>query len=247
MSEQDVKNTNSGGQPADNGTPAVTAAANDATSTTAHKVATAIGVVLCVLLVPILVVNCILLFKGATNQDEVPSVGGVVPFIVLSDSMYPQIQSGDLIICRQTAAADVQEGDVISFFDPEGNGTSVVSHRVTAISQDASGQLSFTTKGDANNVEDATPVTQDKLIGIYQMRIPGLGNVAMFMQSTQGLIVCVVVPVALLLAYDIIRRRAYDKQSQAETDALKAELEQLRSQAGSSSAGEKDEDQQDLQ
>lgn len=65
---------------------------------------------------------------------------------------------------------------------------------------------------------------------------------AMFMQSTQGLIVCVVVPVALLLAYDIIRRRAYDKQSQAETDALKAELEQLKSQAGSPSAGEKDED-----
>ena len=108
MSEQDVKNTNPGAQPADNDTPAATATANDAaTSTTAHKVATAIGVVLCVLLVPILVVNCILLFKGATNQDEVPSVGGVVPFIVLSDSMYPQIQSGDLIICRQTAAADV--------------------------------------------------------------------------------------------------------------------------------------------
>lgn len=170
-------------------------------------------------------------------------MGGVVPFIVLSDSMYPQIQSGDLIICRQTAAADVHEGDVISFFDPEGNGTSVVSHRVTAIAQDASGQLSFTTKGDANNVEDATPVTQDKLIGVYQMRIPGLGNVAMFMQSTQGLIVCVVVPVALLLAYDIIRRRAYDKQSQAETDALKAELEQLRSQSSSNdSSNEKGQD-----
>ena len=199
-------------------------------TTTAHKVATAIGIVLCVLLVPILVVNCILLFKGATNQDEVPSVGGVVPFIVLSGSMEPEIQAGDLIICRQTPASDVHTGDVISFFDPDGNGTSVVSHRVTAIATDATGQPVFTTKGDANNVDDATPVTADKVIGVYQFRIPGLGNVAMFMQSTQGLIVCVVVPVILLLAYDIIRRRAYDKQSQAETDALKAELAQLKSQ-----------------
>lgn len=199
-------------------------------TTTAHKVATAIGIVLCVLLVPILVVNCILLFKGATNQDEVPSVGGVVPFIVLSGSMEPEIQAGDLIICRQTPASDVNTGDVISFFDPDGNGTSVVSHRVTAIATDATGQPVFTTKGDANNVDDATPVTADKVIGVYQFRIPGLGNVAMFMQSTQGLIVCVVVPVILLLAYDIIRRRAYDKQSQAETDALKAELAQLKSQ-----------------
>ena len=92
-------------------------------------------------------------------------------------------------------------------------------------------------------MEDATPVTQDKLIGVYQMRIPGLGNVAMFMQSTQGLIVCVVVPVALFLAYDIIRRRAYDKQSQAETDALKAELEQLRSQSSANDpSNDKDQD-----
>ena len=205
---------------------------SEVTSGAAHKAATIIGVILCVLLVPILVVNCILLFKGATNQDEVPNVGGVVPFIVLSDSMYPEIQSGDLIVCRQTDAADVATGDVISFFDPEGNGTSVVTHRVTAIEADASGQPVFTTKGDANNVEDSTPVTADKVIGTYQLRIPGLGNVAMFMQSTQGLIVCVVVPVALLLAYDIIRRRAYDKESQAETDALKAELEELRAQQG---------------
>lgn len=91
-------------------------------------------------------------------------------------------------------------------------------------------------------MEGTTPVTQDRLIGAYQTRIPGLGNVAMFMQSAQGLILCVVVPLSLLLAYDIIRRRAYDKQSQAETDALKVELEQVKFQAGSPSAGEKDED-----
>ena len=236
MAEDNTKKPTRGGYP----TSEATSSQGQQPTTTAHKVATAIGVILCVLLVPILVVNCILLFKGATNQDEVPSVGGVVPFIVLSGSMEPKIQAGDLIICRQTPAADVNTGDVISFFDPEGNGTAVVSHRVTAIAADASGQPVFTTKGDANNVEDATPVTADKVIGVYQFRIPGLGNVAMFMQSTQGLIVCVVVPVVLLLAYDIIRRRAYDKQSQAETDALKAELAQLKSQQPNDGNEDKD-------
>lgn len=194
------------------------------------------------LLIPILVVNCLLLYQGATNQDKVPSVGGMVPFIVLSDSMNPEIQSGDLIVCHEVSAADVQVGDVISFFDPEGNGTSVVSHRVTAITTDESGQPVFTTKGDANNVEDSAPVPAEKLIAAYSFRIPGLGNVAMFMQSTQGLIVCVAVPVALLLAYDIIRRRAYDRQSQAATAALEAELAQLKAaQAGASAAADKDE------
>ena len=207
-----------------------TAAPAQASSGPAHKVATVIGIALCVVLVPILVVNCLLLFQGATNQDKVPSVGGMVPFIVLSDSMSPEIQSGDLIVCHEATAEDVQVGDVISFFDPEGNGTSVVSHRVTAINADDAGNPVFTTKGDANNVEDSAPVPADKLIGVYSFRIAGLGNVAMFMQSTEGLVVCVAVPVALLLAYDIIRRRAYDRESAAATAALEAELAQLKAE-----------------
>ena len=223
MAEDTSKKTIGGGHPSSE-------VASSQPSTVGHKIATVIGVALCVALIPILIVNCILLFKGARNSDEVPSVGGVVPFIVLSGSMDPEIQAGDLIICHQADASQVKKGDIISFFDPQGNGTAVVSHRVTAIEHDSSGKPVFTTKGDANNVADSAPVTADKVIGIYQFRIPGLGNVAMFMQSTQGLVVCVAVPVALLLAYDIIRRRSYDKQSQAETAALKAELEELRSQ-----------------
>ena len=222
MAEDTTRKSIGGGHPSSE------VASDQAGTTVGHKIGTAIGALLCVILIPILIVNCILLFKGASSSDEVPSVGGVVPFIVLSGSMEPEIQAGDLIICQQADASQVKKGDIISFFDPEGNGMAVVSHRVTAIERDDNGQPVFTTKGDANNVEDSASVTADKVIGIYQFRIPGLGNVAMFMQSTQGLIVCVAVPVALLLAYDIVRRRAYDKRSQAETDALKAELEELR-------------------
>ena len=196
----------------------------------AHKVATAAGIVLCVLLVPVLLVNCFLLYQSATNQEEVPSVGGVVPFIVLSDSMNPEIASGDLIVCHKADAESVKVGDIISFFDPEGNGVSVVSHRVVSVDADDAGQIAFTTKGDANNVEDASPVPANKLIGVYSFRIPGLGNVAMFMQSPQGLVVCVLVPVVLLLAYDVVRRRACERASQAQTEALEAELAELRAQ-----------------
>ena len=171
--------------------------------------------------------------KGATDPDKVPSVGGVVPFIVLSDSMYPQIQSGDLIVCREVDASAVKEGDVISFFDPESTGSAVVTHRVQSVSTADDGSPEFVTKGDANNTEDSTPVPAANVVGTYLFRIPGLGNVAMFMQTTQGLVICVACPVILLIAYDVLRRRSYDKKSQAETDALRAELEALKSQAGS--------------
>ena len=84
------------------------------------------------------------------------------------------------------------------------------------------------TKGDANNIEDMQPVPAENLVGIYRSRIPGLGNVAMFMQTTQGLILCVICPIILLVAYDMIRRRLYEQENQKDTDALLAELEALR-------------------
>ncbi len=65
-----------------------------------HKVLTAVGTVLCIILIPILVVNCTLIAKSYMNKDKVPDVGGIFPMIVLTDSMYPEIQSGDLIICH---------------------------------------------------------------------------------------------------------------------------------------------------
>ncbi|MBQ7875224.1 MAG: S24/S26 family peptidase [Oscillospiraceae bacterium] len=69
-------------------------------SSVMHNVLTVFGTVMCVILLPILIINLILIVKSYTNANEVPSVGGVFPLIVLTDSMYPEIESGDLIICN---------------------------------------------------------------------------------------------------------------------------------------------------
>ena len=202
--------------------------AKEKTSTT-HKVLTIIGTVLCVILIPILIVNVTLIIKSYTNKDEVPSIGGYLPLIELTDSMADEILSGDLIICHTIDAEDVKVDDVISFFDPAGNGQSIVTHRVIEVIED-DGEIKFRTRGDNNNTEDKELVPADKLVGIYKMRIAGAGHVAMFMQSTTGLIVCVVLPIVLLVGYDIIRRRIYEKNKKGDTDALLAELEALKAE-----------------
>lgn len=192
-----------------------------------HKVLTVIGTVLCVILIPILIINCILIVKSFTSE-EVPSVAGKLPLIVLTDSMYPVIQSGDLIICNTAEPEDIENGDVIAFFDPAGNGSTIVSHRVIEVTE-LNGETAWRTKGDNNNTEDLLLVTGDKLVAVYEgARLPGFGNVALFMQTTPGLIVCVVLPILLLVGYDMIRRRMYEKANKQDTDALLQELEELR-------------------
>ena len=196
-------------------------------ATITHKILTVVGTVMCILLIPILIANITLIIRSYTDPEKVPSVGGYVPMIVLTDSMYPAIHSGDLIFCRAVEPEDVQEGDVISFFDPAGNGVSVVTHRVLKVTEQ-NGELAWQTKGDANNVEDMDLVPADNLVGVYQKRLAGAGNVAMFMQTTAGLIVCVLCPLIAMVGYDLVRRRMYEKKQQQDTDALLAELQALR-------------------
>ena len=203
--------------------------------TTLHKVMTVIGAVLCVILIPVLIVNCTLIVKSLVNKDEVPNFAGIVPMVVLSDSMFPEIESGDLIICNVSDASEVEVGDVISFFDPSGDGT-VVTHRVIDILAEE-GTLKFQTRGDMNNAADSILVPEENLVGIYSgTHFAGVGSVVMFLSTTWGLVVCVVLPLVLLIAYDFIRSRMYERRKEDDTEALLAELAALRAEKAANEA-----------
>lgn len=202
------------------------------------RIGTVIGVILCVILIPILIVNVTMIIKGYTNKEKVPTFLGYAPMIVLSPSMDPAIKEGDLAVVKSVEASDIKVGDVISFFDPDSSQGSVLTHRVTAINQTETGEITFTTKGDANNAEDPSPAPADSLIGVYRFRIPAAGKIAMFLQTTPGYIVSVALPLILLVAYELIRRRRYDKAKNADTQALLAELEALRAKQAQAEAKE---------
>lgn len=201
----------------------------------------AIGIALCVILLPILIMNCILIVKGMVNPNEVPSIGGRIPLIVLTGSMEDTIKKGDLIICKKIDAKDVKKDDVISFFDPEGNGSSVVTHRVTRVDVDEeTGKISFRVQGDNNNLEDRLSVPAENLVGIWieDARIGLLGYVVVFTQSTWGLIVCIFLPIGLFVGVEVWQRHKKDKSKQSEVDALKAELEALKKEKEQADKGE---------
>lgn len=204
----------------------------------ASKAGTVFGVILCIILIPILIVNVTMIIKGKTNPDKVPNFLGYSPMIVLTGSMEPTIKENDLIVIKTVDPAELKEQDIITFFDPASKNNSVVTHRIVRINRAEDGSLTFTTKGDFNDAEDIDAVPADNLIGTYKFRLPGLGWVAMQMSTPLGLVVCVAVPLILLVAYALIRRRKYERSKDQDTKALLAELEELRKrQAESESKG----------
>ena len=197
-------------------------------ATRRDKILTGIGIALCVLLIPLLIVNVTMIIQSYANKDEVPSFLGVTPLIVLSGSMEPQILEGELIFSTHIDPDDVREEMVISFFDPLSTTGTIVTHKVVEIIDDGDGTISFRTRGINNNSNDSALVPEENLVGRYRFGIPFAGFVAMFMQSTPGLVVCVAVPLVLFVGYDMLRRRKYDKSKNEDMDALMAELEALR-------------------
>ena len=117
------------------------------------KVTFIIGIVLCVILVPILIINCTLIINGFVT-DRPPSIFGYTPLVVLTDSMDPLIAEGDVIFAKDINPDDIKVGDVISFFDPASPDDAVLTHRVIAIETDEEGNRSAITAGDNNAKND---------------------------------------------------------------------------------------------
>lgn len=203
-------------------------------TSTGHKVLSIVGGILCVIFGFFLICNLTIIIKGSLNPDTPPSVLGTTPMVVQSGSMSGTIEVGDLIFVGKTQPEELKEGDIIAYM----SGQVVVTHRIVEITTDENGGLLFTTQGDANNAPDQAKVSGDKIVGIYQARIPKMGDVAMFLQTPLGMVIGIGIPLVLFIIYDIIRRQRYANREQARTAEMEAELERLRAIAGES--GEKE-------
>ena len=76
--------------------------------TKTEKVLFIIGIVLIVLMLPILILDAVLLIKSAANPNEVPSVFGVKPLVIMSESMQ-EISSEEALMKQETARVTLED------------------------------------------------------------------------------------------------------------------------------------------
>lgn len=130
-------------------------------------------------------------------------------FTVISGSMEPKYQVGDLLYVKKADVNEIQVGDDITFVLNED--LVVATHRVVRI--DAENQR-FYTKGLANEIEDTDPVHFNNVIGVAQFAIPKLGYVSDFVQNPPGMYITLGVGIVLILLVfvpDIVRKKDEDQ------------------------------------
>lgn len=158
---------------------------------------------------------------------------GYRAFVILSDSMEKtDFAAGDLILVRTVDPATLREGDIISFVSENAaNFGQTVTHKIRRRVTDTGGQSAFITYGTTNDVDDATAVSASQILGKYVHTIPNLGRFFLFLRSTPGYLVCILLPFLALIFVELFRCmqlvRRYRTQQR---NALRAERMKLARQ-----------------
>ena len=80
-----------------------------------------------------------------------------------------------------------------------------VTHRVKKVEKTSDGKYLFTTKGDANNTEDATRQPFSSIYGKVLLRLPKLGYIQYILSTVLGWLLLIIVPTVLIIGADIIK------------------------------------------
>ena len=131
----------------------------------------------------------------------------VSAYTIVSPSMVPSINVLDVIVTtRVSDPSKIKVGDVITFNSTDYRSSGVtVTHRVRKIEKTRDGKYLFTTKGDANNTEDATRQPFSSIYGKVLIRIPKLGYIQYILSSVLGWVCLIIIPTVIIIGLDIIK------------------------------------------
>jgi signal peptidase len=137
---------------------------------------------------------------------------------VASGSMLPTLNIGDLIIVQKIDPAQIHAdpltGDILVYK----RGDELIVHRAISVRRDEHGVYWVTTRGD-NTATDDPEWQSTRLVGKVIARIPGIGNLPLFLHSEKNMYILflalVVILIILMLPFGFREEEASAKKEQS--------------------------------
>jgi len=134
------------------------------------------------------------------------SIGGIRIFNVISGSMLPKYEKGDILVVQKVDASKLKVGHDLVYSGEKGqvNGK-IITHQITQIEETSEGRV-FHTKGIANDVEDPL-VKEDQVFGrvVHRMVILSLFNKLMYNEYIFYFVM--IVPIGIIIFLEIKDRK----------------------------------------
>lgn len=164
----------------------------------------ATGIFISIVLWAVILLAALFAFTTLATKDSshVANLAGFTPLSVVTDSMAPTFQAGDLIIIRSCDPASLKEGDIVTFHTIINNEFALNTHRIAEIQGQADAR-SYVTKGDNNDIADIHMITDGDIVGKYVARLPHFGRVVEFLSSSMGFLLVIVLPLLIFFVYQV--------------------------------------------
>lgn len=167
-----------------------------------NKIKNRIIAIVYVILVPLLIYNILFIVQAIVNPDETPSFFGIKTYVIISGSMMPELEIGDIVITKNVKQEELKVGDIISFR----KGQVVVTHRISEVLY-LDGKVQFRTKGDSNNVEDTETIGEEVIEGKVINKVPVIGKIVITLKNKIVIIEIIVFYYIYLLHNQNVQRR----------------------------------------
>lgn len=119
---------------------------------------------------------------------------GADGYVVMTDSMAPTLNRGDIVFVKETNLESLSEGDIVTVEFPDGSGH--FTHKIVSIDY-ISGTVR--TKGDANENEDPQPSMIEQIVGEMWYSVPLFGYISIALGEVDMIKVSVVLAVILIV------------------------------------------------
>ena len=151
------------------------------------------------------------------SSGEQPSIFGNKFFIVLTGSMSPSIEVGDLVLVKNVNPEDINQNDVITFASSSSD--NITTHRVKEVLNEEN-NISYITQGDANNAEDPIPVESELLLGKVNKVIPKVGTILLWIQNNiMKVLLGVIVVIICIFSFNKFKYKA-NKEKVEESEEI---------------------------
>lgn len=158
-----------------------------------------VRVIAIVLIIAFVIVVCLQRF----SNNKI-SIFNYRMFTVISGSMKPKYDIGDVLISKQTAPNKIKVGDTISYLGEQGDFKGkVITHEVIGIGTDANGKYLFRAKGKANLVEDPI-VYENQLYGVVKYKSLLLSMVYRIVGTKIGFYLFIIIPIVYIIGSEIV-------------------------------------------
>ena len=168
----------------------------------------------------------------AFNSSPTKSVLGYRYYTVLTASMSPTYNVGDIVFVKLKDSSSINVDDVITF-NPSGDSDAYLTHRVVEKfdNYEGTGVTCFRTKGDANDSSDSFLIDEDRVIGTVVFGIPKLGYVIRFVQLRWYFVAAIFLMIVVFIR---LLRLYFKLGEETENDYFKNESENIKLNCGES-------------